>query len=139
MEINEVYAFFGKPRLHDNKIKRLESTIEGLRDCLLPGGMRYDTDRVQTSPSDKTTEIMCRIIELESELEEERQKKANAVMEIDKALMKMPEGPYKQLLAEYYIGRIDIYKIADGMGVSVRHCYRLRKKAVETFCEIMNK
>lgn len=139
MEINEVYAFFGKPRLHDNKIKRIESTLEGLRSSLLPGGMRYDTDKVQTSPNDKMLEIYCRIDELERELEEEKQKKAHAILEIDRALMKVPEGPYKQLLAEYYIGRIDIYKIADGMGVSVRHCYRLRKKAVETFCEIMNK
>ena len=139
MDINEVYVFFGKPRLHENKIRRLESTIEGLRDCLLPGGMRYDTDRVQTSQSDKMLEIMCRITELESELDEERQKKANAVREIDKALMKMPEGPYKTILAESYIGRISNYKIAEGMGISVRHYFRMRKKAVETFCEIMNK
>ena len=139
MGIEEAYAFFGKPRAYDNKIKRIESTIEGLRSCLLPGGIRYDKDRVQTTPSDKMTEIVCRITDLEKELEEEQQNRANAVMEIDKALMKLPEGPYRTILAESYIGRISNYKIAEGMGITVRHYFRMRKKAVETFCEIMNK
>ena len=139
MEINEVYAFFGRPRLHDNKIKRIEVTLDELRSCLLPGGIRYDKDRVDSSPKNQMEEVMARIDELERELEEEQQKKKCAVLEIDRSMMKVPEGPYKTLLAEYYIGRISINKIADGMGVSVRHCFRMRKKAVETFCEIMNK
>ena len=139
MEVKDVYSFFGKPRMHDNKIRRIESTLEGLRACLYPGGINYEKDRVQTSLQDTMTEIFCRIDELERELKKEQQEKGIAVLKIDQALMKVPEGPYRTILAEYYIGRISIGKIADGMGISVRHAYRVLKKAVETFCEIMNR
>lgn len=139
MEVKDVYAFFGRPRLHDNKIKRIENTLESLRSCLLPGAIRYDTERVQTTPKDNLAEIYSRIDELERELAEEYRQKALSIIEIDNAMQQIPEGPYKTILAEYYIGRVSIYKIADGMGVSVRHCFRMRKKAVESFCEIMNK
>jgi DNA-directed RNA polymerase specialized sigma subunit len=139
MEINEVYAFFGRPRLHENKIKRIEVTLEELRSCLLPGAIRYDKEKVDSSPKDSMADVFARIDELERELESERENKKCAILEIDRALMQVPEGPYKTMLAEYYIGRISIDKIADGMGVSRRHCFRIKKKAVETFAEIMNR
>ena len=45
MELSEAYAFFGQVRLHENKIKRITSTLTELRSCLLPGAINYDDDR----------------------------------------------------------------------------------------------
>ena len=71
MDLKEAYAFFGQVRFHENKIQRITCTLNELRACLLPGGIRYDLDKVNTSPKDKMSEIFARIDELERELQEE--------------------------------------------------------------------
>lgn len=136
MDLNEAYTFFGQVRLHENKIRRINSTIAELKTCLLPGGVRYDLDKVNTSPKDKMAEIYVRIDELERELEEEKRLKAVAVLEIDKVLKDIPEGEGKTIVADYYIGRISMPKIADSMGFSMRHCFRLRNKAIAQLVEV---
>lgn len=136
MTTHEAYIFLGRPRGCDNKIKRLEVTIEALKCSLLPSGIRYDTDRVQTSPSDRMMETYARIDELERELVEENLKRSQAILAVDLAMDKMPDSQGKTILMEYYIGRISMPKIADGMGFTPRHCYRLRKQAMEEFCAL---
>ena len=70
MTIQEAYVFLGQVRGYDNKIKRLERTIESLRYNLLPGAIRYDKDRVDTSPQDGMSELFAKIDVYERELVE---------------------------------------------------------------------
>ena len=135
MELSEAYAFFGQARLHENKIKRITSTLTELRSCLLPGAINYDDDKVSTSPKDKMSEIYARIDELERELAEEQKLKAKAVIDIDNALKGIPEGEGKTILADFYIARISMTRIADAMGYTPRHCFRLRNRAIEQMLE----
>lgn len=136
MTKEEAYILLGAPRGCENKIRRLEVTIDELKSCLLPGAIRYDTDHVQTTPRDKMAELYARIDELERELEAERIKKRDAIIEIDRAIHKLPETKEKTVLAEYYIGRMTIPKIAEGIGVSVRHCHRLKQNGFKMFLEV---
>ena len=79
MTNNEAYKFLGQVRGCDNRIKQLSRTIEALRYSLLPGAIRYDTDRVQITPTNKTEELFARIDELEKELAEEKDKAERAL------------------------------------------------------------
>lgn len=85
MTKTEAYVFLGQVRGCDNKIRRLERTIESLRSTLLPGAIRYDKDRVDTSPQDNMTEIYAKIDEYERQLAEEVQKRTNAILKVDDA------------------------------------------------------
>ena len=91
MTIQETFAFLGKVRGYDNRIVRLQNTIDALRLNLLPGAIRYDKDRVQTSPQDSTTEIFAKIDEYEREVAELKKKRSDAVLSIDSALSKMKD------------------------------------------------
>lgn len=134
MTNNEAYKFLGQVRGCDNRIKQLSRTIEALRYSLLPGAIRYDTDRVQTTPTNKTEELFARIDELETELAAEKDKQITAILTVEGAIRRMPECKEKVVLLQFYIGRISIQDIADGMGITVRHCYRMRRNAISMFC-----
>lgn len=138
MTIQEAYVFLGQVRGYDNKIKRLERTIESLRYNLLPGAIRYDKDRVDTSPQDGMSELFAKIDVYERELVEECGNRASAVIKVDEALNKMRDTKERIILKEYYIGKVSLRDIADGLGITVRHCIRLRNNGVSMFAEVMS-
>lgn len=136
MTPNEAYRFLGQVRGHENKIKRLKRTIEGLRSGLTPGAIRYDKDRVQATPQNVMEELFAKIDEYERKLQEEYRLLAESLLKVEKAISRMPDTREKNVLIDFYLGRISIGDIADGMGITVRHCFRLRKNGIAIFCEV---
>ena len=138
MTRQEAFVFLGQVRGFDNKIKRLERTIESLRYNLTPGAIRYDKDRVDTSPQDQMTELFAKIDQYERELKIEYAKRAEVVLKVDDALNRMDDTKERIVLKEYYIGKINLRDIADGLGITVRHCIRLKNNGVSMFAEVMS-
>ena len=138
MTRQEAFVFLGQVRGFDNKIKRLERTIESLRYNLTPGAIRYDKDRVDTSPQDQMTELFAKIDQYERELQVEYAKRAEVVLKVDDALNRMSDTKERIVLKEYYIGKINLRDIADGLGITVRHCIRLKNNGVSMFAEVMS-
>lgn len=138
MTRQEAFVFLGQVRGFDNKIKRLERTIESLRYNLTPGAIRYDKDRVDTSPQDQMTELFAKIDQYERELQVEYAKRAEVVLKVDNALNRMNDTKERIVLKEYYIGKINLRDIADGLGITVRHCIRLKNNGVSMFAEVMS-
>ena len=67
-ELDEVYDFLMGPYHKRLEIQRKESLIAELRSCLLPGAIRYDADKVQSSPGDQLSEVMAKIDEMERQV-----------------------------------------------------------------------
>lgn len=137
MTIQETYVFLGKVRGYDNRISRLENTIEALRLNLLPGAICYDKDKVQTSNQNPMEDLFAKIDEYEREMLDLKNKRAEAVLAVDNALQKMKDCKEQRVLLEYYIGRISIPDIAAGMGITIRHCLRLKNNGVSMLSEVL--
>ena len=137
MTIQETYVFLGKVRGYDNRISRLENTIEALKLNLLPGAIRYDKDKVQTSSQNPMEDLFAKIDEYEREMLDLKNKRAEAVLAVDNALQKMKDCKEQRVLLEYYIGRISIPDIAVGMGITNRHCLRLKNNGVSMLAEVL--
>ena len=70
---DKVYAFLNGPKftaeqIQAKKRKRTERLL-----AMVPGAIRYDTPRVQSSPSDRMSEIMGEVDELDQEIEDLRE------------------------------------------------------------------
>ena len=105
--------------------------IAELRACELPRNGN-DGPCVQTSKAGSQIErITLRIVELENELNDLLGQKANAIMEIDSSLNRLPDCAEKTILYEFYIARRPMVKIANDIGYNVKHCYKLRRKGIE--------
>lgn len=66
----ELYEILSKPRRLKFQICTINSQILNLKDCLMPGAVRYDKDNVQTSPADRMPQIMAEIGELSDKQKE---------------------------------------------------------------------
>ena len=112
VDLQATYDYLMRIRKTEYAIKRKQLRCKELRSCLLPGGIRYDLDKVQTSPRDKLPEIMAKVDELERQIENLMQEKAMLIIEIGEAIEQLPDDNEKTVLTEFYIGRVSMEKVA---------------------------
>ena len=115
--------FFKRIRNERSDVETLQLRIKELQLSLLPSGIRYDTDKVQTSPSDKMIEVAAKVDALERQM----QKKLTALnADMIKAIaivQSMPTPEYRQLLTLRYLtgSRTSWKQISEIMGYSEQH------------------
>ena len=144
MEINDAYRFLMRVRELDSQIMREELTIAEIKSSLLPGAIRYDKDKVMTSPEDRLPEVFARIDERERKVAEMRERKAEVIEEIDEALKRMAEeiegdkGRVQvDILYLFYVKRNSLKDTADQVGYSIPHCKKMKHWAVENFTRVL--
>lgn len=137
MDLNETYEFLMQIRRKEIIIRRKETQRDELRACLLPGAVRYDRDKVQTTPTDKMSDVMARVDELDREIEQLRREKASLIIEIGDAIEKLEDDNEKTVLTEFYIARAPMTQAADAINYSVRRAYDFRKRGVIHLGEVL--
>lgn len=137
MDLNETYDFLMQIRRKEIIIRRKETQRDELRACLLPGAVRYDRDKVQSTPTDKMSDVMARVDELDREIEQLRREKATLVIEISDAIEKLEDDNEKTVLTEFYIARASMTQAADAINYSVRRAYDFRKRGVIHLGEVL--
>ena len=109
MTLDETYDFLMQIRRKGIIIRRKETQRDELRACLLPGAIRYDRDRVQSTPTDKMAD----------------------------AIEKLEDDNVKTVLSEFYIARAPMTEVADAINYSVRRAYHFRKMGVTHLGEVL--
>ena len=137
MDLNETYDFLMQIRRKEIIIRRKEMQRDELRACLLPGAVRYDRDKVQSTPTDKMSDVMARVDELDREIERLKLEKAQAIIEISDVIEKLDNDKEKAVLTAFYIKAVSMEAVAGIVCYSVRHTYLLRKQGVEHLKEVL--
>lgn len=119
----------------DDQIKRLEAEIYRNRAMLLPGAVRYDTDRVQVSPRDRMAEIMAKVGDL---IEEQTRKRVALAEKRDRIIEEIHEikgakGACASVLYYRYVMRLRYESVADAVGYSVAHVKKLHRWGLDEF------
>lgn len=138
MDLNETYDFLMQIRRKEIIIRRKEMQRDELRACLLPGAVRYDRDKVQSTPTDKMSDVMARVDELDREIERLKLEKAQAIIEISDVIEKLDNDKEKAVLTALYIKAASMETVAGIVCYSVRHTYLLRKQGVEHLKEVLS-
>lgn len=137
MELNDTYDFLMQIRRKEIIIRRKEMQRDELRACLLPGAVRYDKDRVQSSPTDSMADVLARVDELDHEIEQLKHEKAQLILEISNAIEKLEDDTEKVVLTEFYIARAPMSQVAETIHYSVRRAYHFRKMGVTHLGEVL--
>ena len=82
----QAYEFLNSARVLHWRWLRLKAKHDELESCLLPAAIRYDKDKVQTSPEDAISKIVAEISVLEHKMDEVQIMKSQRIEEIDKNL-----------------------------------------------------
>ena len=128
---SEVYNFLNSIRVFDLQLLRLQSQKRALETCLLPSGIRYDKDKVMSSPEDQLSKICGEINEIEVKMADIAYKKAKRIVDVEKVINKLSEEEYKTVLTLCYIDHMSITDIADRLGYSSDWVYKKRRKATD--------
>lgn len=127
----QAYVFLNSVRVLHWEWLRLKAKHDELESCLLPAAIRYDKDKVQTSPEDPMGKIISEIIELEKEMKKVQLNKSKQIEKIDKELSRLASDEQRTALTMRYINRIPVSDIAEAMGYAEPTIYKLMDQGGE--------
>ena len=121
------YEFLNSARVLHWQWLRLKAKHDELESCLLPAAIRYDKDKVQSSPDDQMSKICAEIHELELEMAKVQRKKFIQIEKIEKAVNALADEE-RTALTMRYINRVSVSAIAEAMGYSEQRIYQFMDK-----------
>ena len=127
----QAYIFLNSVRVLHWEYLRLKAKHDELESCLLPAAIRYDKDKVQTSPEDPMCKIISEILELEKEMKRVQLNKSIQIEKIDKAISSLQADEQRTALTMRYINRIPVSQIAEEMGYAEPTIYKLMDQGGE--------
>lgn len=101
--MKDVKAFLREIRYEQSELLRLNLQLEYLRKSLIPGGIRYDKVQVQTSTTDKTSEVLAQIGDLEMMIKEDTVKLLKNEVQAQRMISSLESSEQRQVLREYYL------------------------------------
>lgn len=128
-----IKQFLYSVRDEQKEIEELNNRICELRMSFLPGAIRYDKDRVQTSPSDSVTERMAELGDYEKTLSDKVRELTDKRNRAQKLIDSLDSSIERQVLGMYFlsIGRPRMTDVAKWMQFSVSRTYDLYKMALK--------
>lgn len=120
----QAYEFLNSARVLHWQWLRLKAKHDELESCLLPAAIRYDKDKVQSSPEDAISKIVAEINALETKMKIVQMNKARRIDEIDRAISSIESDEERTALTMRYINRISVPDIAEAMGYSEQRIYQ---------------
>ena len=120
----QAYTFLNSARVLHWEWLRLKAKHDELESCLLPAAIRYDKEKVQTSPDDPMSKIVAQVMELENEMKRVQFNKSRQISKIDKAISSLESAEERTALTMRYINRVSVTDIADAMGYSEKRIYQ---------------
>ena len=120
----QTYNYLNSVRVLHWRWLRLKARHDELESCLLPAAIRYDKDKVQTSPDDTISKIVAEISELETQMNEVLLAKAKRIDEITNIIHSLESDEERTALTMRYINRVPVADIAEAMGYSVKRIYQ---------------
>lgn len=129
--------FLNKIRYIDMMINcKLEQVAE-LRSMLLPGAIRYDKDKVQTSNNaDSISDTVSKIMELEEKINADIDELVELKSVARENIERMENDVEKVILYKRYFNNESFENIAVECGYSWRHIHRLHGEALKNFDKI---
>lgn len=120
----EAYEFLNSARAIHYQWLRLKSKRDELESCLLPAAIRYDKDKVQSSPEDTLSKVVAEVVELEKDMDRLQIQKAERIEEIDNVINDLDSDEERTALMMRFVSRIPVKDIADAMGYAEPTVYK---------------
>lgn len=119
-----VYEFLARPRHIKSQIRKKETELYGLRMSVLPGGIDYSQDKVQTSPSsDQMAKYAARIDDIMHDIEQLQDEYAEAIEDIMLACQSL-EDIEGDIISMRWVGGMDFGSISEEVHLSKRQMFR---------------
>lgn len=131
MDVREGKAILSEVRVIEAMIRRKLLQAEAIKASLLPRAIRYDGDKVQTSPRDPVLGVFERLDELNEEIDELARQKQRAIIRTIELIERVDGNLEKEVLTAFYVNEEPARKIARRMSFSRDSIYKIIRRAIE--------
>ena len=115
----------------DDEIKILDAKIERYETIAQAHGIRYDLDKVQSSPSDPVSRAMEKLYDLLDKRKEAQTRMIKAVAEAADLIDLVHDARGRLVLHYRYINVMPWQVIAEKMHFAERHVFRIHDDAMD--------
>lgn len=122
---------FDELRELNNEIRKKQEKLDELRALAVSMTRPYCNDRVQTSPTDRMSNIMCKIIMLENELDGMIDDYADEKQRAKLLIYQVEREEWQDILYAHYIEQRSLGDIAKHRGVSLSSIKTLNNRAIK--------
>lgn len=123
--MTDVLVFLKRIRRERHELKVVQETAAELRAMLLPSAIRYDTDKVQTSPEEHLSTYVSELVEIEQHEQTVIERLKKDIRMVEQLLERMPTQEHRLLLRLRYLSggvrALTWEEIAEQMGYSTVH------------------
>lgn len=135
----DVLVFFKRIRSEEIELYHIKEQRDTLRNSLLPAAIRYDRDKVQTSPADHMLEVVTNLNEIDGKLAKRAAVLSRHINLAHEIVSEMVTPECQELIELRYLDRWESFRmpmrwtdIADRMGYSLDHVQgKLHSKAIK--------
>lgn len=122
-----------------NRISEVQLKMIEIRENIYSvKGIRYDElPKGSTLPTD-ITYYLIELEELEKELEALSNKKLELRKKHELEIERLENTKHRSVLRMHYLMKLDIYKIAESLNVSVSYTRKLKRYASNSFIQMLN-
>lgn len=138
---NETYAYLNQVRSIQKRLEERKMQLEFLESKLMPGALRYDTPKVQTSPSDQMSTVGAEICDVQKEIDALSDTLIAQLHDIESTIDQLENETERTVLKMYYLSCVNVPDIAQTLEYSEQGVYTLRRrgsKKIEKILKIRN-
>ena len=122
---------FDELRELNNEIRKRQDRLDELRALATSMTQSYDRERVQTSPTDRLSNLMCKIIMLENEIDGMVDDYAAIKQQAKMRIYQVQREEWQDILYSHYIEQKSFKEIAKHRGVTVNSVKTLNNRAIK--------
>lgn len=126
---DKLYAVLHKPKYLRLKQVRTEAELDGVRLSVLPSGISYDRDNIQTSPVDPMPIYLEQVEALLEKLQKIKQERADAISDVIDLADDLDDNE-GTIIVLRFISEKSFPDIASDMHRSDRQIYRDYRRAI---------
>jgi len=129
---DELYRILAAPKELDRRIRIRAEKYQEILLTMIPGAIRYDQDRVQTSPEDK---MLAAIAEADGEyraMKKLERQKAKKIREITNLVIAaLDDQIEREIILGRYCGLLKWEKVAEEQGITESVLFKARRSALD--------
>lgn len=128
---DELYEILTRPKTLKSDINRIDERIEDTRLMMLPSAIRYDKEKVITSPTDPMLKFAEDIYELEAQKQQLKEQYIDARNKLLKLIDMLSTDLMKDIIQSRYMAAKKFVDIVELLPIEESQMYRLHSKAIE--------
>lgn len=125
--LSELHTMEKSVNILTEKVQELEHRISGLK------GITYDGDKVQTSPEDRLSDLVPKLVQLKKRLTKEYTKLVSETIKRERMIRSIGNATYSEVLILRYVAGQKWEQVSETMGYSYRQTTRLHGNALAAF------